>query len=280
VDTHTSLNSGGGKIASYKATASQVNYNDDPKVETSVNTAGDTLTFKFSIPKGKDGTNGKDGKNGARGPQGEPGPAGPRGEKGEPGSNGIYTSNGYGIAANYGGSPAAYKILPSHNGSWIKDTINLGSSGYKFASVWVNGGACSGSDRNIKENINVYKENIEQAYMEFQPVSYKFKNFTKTDKHDRIHYGLIAQDVEEILHKHNITNEEAGFLLIDPLDEPNEAGKLFNYGLRYDEFIALNMHMTQKAHHRIDDLEKSLTTALSTIETLKQEIETLKQAIA
>lgn len=278
--TYTSLNSGGGKIASYKATASQVNYNDDPKVETSVNTAGDTLTFKFSIPKGKDGTNGKDGKNGARGPQGEPGPAGPRGEKGEPGSNGIYTSNGYGIAANYGGSPAAYKILPSHNGSWIKDTINLGSSGYKFASVWVNGGACSGSDRNIKENINVYKENIEQAYMEFQPVSYKFKNFTKTDKHDRIHYGLIAQDVEEILHKHNITNEEAGFLLIDPLDEPNEAGKLFNYGLRYDEFIALNMHMTQKAHHRIDDLEKSLITALSTIETLKQEIETLKQAIA
>lgn len=60
--TYTSLNSGGGKIASYKATASQVNYNDDPKVETSVNTAGDTLTFKFSIPKGKDGTNGKDGK--------------------------------------------------------------------------------------------------------------------------------------------------------------------------------------------------------------------------
>ena len=71
--TYTSLNSGGGKIASYKATASQVNYNDDPKVETSVNTAGDTLTFKFSIPKGKDGT------NGARGPQGATGPRGPAG---------------------------------------------------------------------------------------------------------------------------------------------------------------------------------------------------------
>ena len=51
--TYTSLNSGGGKIASYKATASQVNYNDDPKVETSVNTAGDTLTFKFSILREK-----------------------------------------------------------------------------------------------------------------------------------------------------------------------------------------------------------------------------------
>ena len=267
--TYTSLNSGGGKIASYKATASQVNYNDDPKEETSVNTAGDTLTFKFSIPKGKDGTNGKDG---ARGPQGATGPAGPRGEKGEPGSNGIYTSNGYGIAANYGGSPAAYKILPSHNGSWIKDTINLGSSGYKFASVWVNGGSCSGSDRNIKENIDVYKENIEQAYMEFQPVSYKFKNFAITDKHDRIHYGLIAQDVEKILHKYNITNEEAGFLLIDPLDEPNEAGKLFNYGLRYDEFISINMHMTQKAHHRIDSLEDQNASLESENQSLKNEI--------
>lgn len=274
--TYTSLNSGGGKIASYKATASQVNYNDDPKVETSVNTAGDTLTFKFSIPKGKDGTNGKDG---ARGPQGATGPAGPRGEKGEPGSNGIYTSNGYGIAANYGGSPAAYKILPSHNGSWIKDTINLGSSGYKFASVWVNGGSCSGSDRNIKENIDVYKENIEQAYMEFQPVSYKFKNFAITDKHDRIHYGLIAQDVEKILHKYNITNEEAGFLLIDPLDEPNEAGKLFNYGLRYDEFISINMHMTQKAHHRIDSLKSENQSLKNEILMLQGQLSLITQRL-
>ena len=267
--TYTSLNSGGGKIASYKATASQVNYNDDPKVETSVNTAGDTLTFKFSIPKGKDGTNGIDGARGPRGYQGDPGPAGPRGEKGEPGSSGIFDNSQGGIGASYSGT---HKILPKLNGSWTKNVINLGSSNYPFASVWVNGGTCSGSDRNIKEEINLYHENIEKAYMEFQPVSYKFKNFVSTDSHDRIHYGLIAQDVEDTLHKYNITNEEAGFLLIDYLDKPNEAGKLVNYGLRYGEFIPLNMHMTQKAHRRIDSLEEQNTSLKSENQSLINEI--------
>ena len=130
----------------------------NPKVETSVNTAGDTLTFKFSIPKGKDGTNGIDGARGPRGYQGDPGPAGPRGEKGEPGSSGIFDNSQGGIGASYSGT---HKILPKLNGSWTKNVINLGSSNYPFASVWVNGGTCSGSDRNIKEEINLYHENIE-----------------------------------------------------------------------------------------------------------------------
>ena len=197
------------------------------------------------------------------------------------GSEGIYTSNGYGIVTNYGGSPtASYKILPAGNGTYVKDTINLGSSGYKFASIWVNGGTCSGSDRNIKKDINPYNSKIEQAYMEFQPVSYRFKNFNKTTNHDRVHYGLIAQDVEKILHKYGITNEEAGFLLIDKLDEPNEAGFMKNYGLRYGEFISINMHMIQKAHRRINILEQSLAIALCTIKSLQEEFVTFKQTIA
>ena len=273
---HTTWNSGSGNsITGAKVISTKtLNAGDDATATAKLN--GTTVQFEFGIPQGLQGLRGAKGEKGEKG---DPGTPGTKGDKGEPGSNGIYTSNGYGIAANYGGSPAAYKILPSHNGSWIKDTINLGSSGYKFASVWVNGGSCSGSDRNIKENIDVYKENIEQAYMEFQPVSYKFKNFAITDKHDRIHYGLIAQDVEKILHKHNITNEEAGFLLIDPLDEPNEAGKLFNYGLRYDEFISINMHMTQKAHHRIDSLTEENQKLKNIIFSLQGEIAIIKQKL-
>ena len=277
---HTTWNSeSGNSITGAKVISTKtLNAGDDATATAKLN--GTTVQFEFGIPQGLQGLRGAKGEKGEKGEKGNPGTPGTKGDKGEPGSNGIYTSNGYGIAANYGGSPAAYKILPSHNGSWIKDTINLGSSGYKFASVWVNGGSCSGSDRNIKENIDVYKENIEQAYMEFQPVSYKFKNFAITDKHDRIHYGLIAQDVEKILHKYNITNEEAGFLLIDPLDEPNEAGKLFNYGLRYDEFISINMHMTQKAHHRIDSLTEENQKLKNTILSLQGEISIIKQKLA
>lgn len=267
--TYTSLNSGGGKIASYKATASQVNYNDDPKVETSVNTAGDTLTFKFSIPKGKDGTNGKDGKNGARGPQGEPGPQGPQGEPGSSLSSGNYK---VGMVTT---APRSFSPLRS--------TFHLGHAGnYRWEDVYAKNTTIQTSDEHLKDNIKYLDEqpDLEILYMNLKPISYKLKNFDTEDHHDRIQIGFGARETETIMNNLGFDINDYSFLCKDKLDKPNKAGDLEEYSFRYGHIISLNTHMIQKAHHRIDDLEKSLTTALSTIETLKQEIETLKQAIA
>lgn len=267
--TYTSLNSGGGKIASYKATASQVNYNDDPKVETSVNTAGDTLTFKFSIPKGKDGTNGKDGKNGARGPQGEPGPQGPQGEPGSSLSSGNYE---VGMVTT---APRSFSPLRS--------TFHLGHAGnYRWEDVYAKNTTIQTSDEHLKDNIKYLDEqpDLEILYMNLKPISYKLKNFDTEDHHDRIQIGFGARETETIMNNLGFDINDYSFLCKDKLDKPNKAGDLEEYSFRYGHIISLNTHMIQKAHHRIDDLEKSLTTALSTIEALKQEIETLKQAIA
>lgn len=267
--TYTSLNSGGGKIASYKATASQVNYNDDPKVETSVNTAGDTLTFKFSIPKGKDGTNGKDGKNGARGPQGEPGPQGPQGEPGSSLSSGNYE---VGMVTT---APRSFSPLRS--------AFHLGHAGnYRWEDVYAKNTTIQTSDEHLKDNIKYLDEqpDLEILYMNLKPISYKLKNFDTEDHHDRIQIGFGARETETIMNNLGFDINDYSFLCKDKLDKPNKAGDLEEYSFRYGHIISLNTHMIQKAHHRIDDLEKSLTTALSTIETLKQEIETLKQAIA
>lgn len=267
--TYTSLNSGGGKIASYKATASQVNYNDDPKVETSVNTAGDTLTFKFSIPKGKDGTNGKDGKNGTRGPQGEPGPQGPQGEPGSSLSSGNYE---VGMVTT---APRSFSPLRS--------TFHLGHAGnYRWEDVYAKNTTIQTSDEHLKDNIKYLDEqpDLEILYMNLKPISYKLKNFDTEDHHDRIQIGFGARETETIMNNLGFDINDYSFLCKDKLDKPNKAGDLEEYSFRYGHIISLNTHMIQKAHHRIDDLEKSLTTALSTIETLKQEIETLKQAIA
>lgn len=267
--TYTSLNSGGGKITSYKATASQVNYNADPKVETSVNTAGDTLTFKFSIPKGKDGTNGKDGKNGARGPQGEPGPQGPQGEPGSSLSSGNYE---VGMVTT---APRSFSPLRS--------TFHLGHAGnYRWEDVYAKNTTIQTSDEHLKDNIKYLDEqpDLEILYMNLKPISYKLKNFDTEDHHDRIQIGFGARETETIMNNLGFDINDYSFLCKDKLDKPNKAGDLEEYSFRYGHIISLNTHMIQKAHHRIDDLEESLTTALSTIETLKQEIETLKQAIA
>lgn len=270
--TYTSLNSGGGKIASYKATASPVNYNVAPKVETSVNTAGDTLTFKFSIPKGKDGIDGKDGKDGTRGPRGYQGDPGPQGPPGEPGSS--LSSGNYEVGMV---TTAPRSFSP------LRSTFHLGHAGnYRWEDVYAKNTTIQTSDEHLKDNIKYLDEqpDLEMLYMNLKPISYKLKNFDIEDHHDRIQIGFGARETETIMNNLGFDINDYSFLCKDKLDKPNKAGDLEEYSFRYGHIISLNTHMTQKAHHRIDDLEKSLTTALSTIETLKQEIETLKQAIA
>ena len=192
--TYTSLNSGGGKIASYKATASQVNYNDDPKVETSVNTAGDTLTFKFSIPKGKDGTNGKDGKNGARGPQGATGPRGPAGSV-------DYTS----VHKIYHSDTSYYAEVTSNGnsryfGPYATEGLNLGDTSCKWKNIWGKNGNITGSDEELKTQMSKINDipNIESIYMKLNPIKYKYKNFDPEEDHDRFHFGFGARETEKI----------------------------------------------------------------------------------
>lgn len=249
--TYTSLNSGGGKIASYKATASQVNYNVDPKVETSVNTAGDTLTFKFSIPKGKDGTNGKDGKNGARGPQGATGPRGPAGSV-------DYTS----VHKIYHSDTSYYAEVTSNGnsryfGPYATEGLNLGDTSCKWKNIWGKNGNITGSDEELKTQMSKINDipNIESIYMKLNPIKYKYKNFDPEEDHDRFHFGFGARETEKIFNDYNLDTSDYGLICKDILLKPNKAGNIVEYALRYGEFIALNTHMTQKAHHRIDSLE-------------------------
>lgn len=244
--TYTSLNSGGGKIASYKATASQVNYNDDPKVETSVNTAGDTLTFKFSIPKGKDGT------NGARGPQGATGPRGPAGSVDYTSVTKIYhNSEKYRYAEVTSNGSARYF------GPYATEGLNLGDTSCKWKNIWGKNGNITGSDEELKTQMSKINDipNIESIYMKLNPIKYKYKNFDPEEDHDRFHFGFGARETEKIFNDYNLDTSDYGLICKDILLKPNKAGNIVEYALRYGEFIALNTHMTQKAHHRIDSLE-------------------------
>lgn len=273
--TYTSLNSGGGKIASYKATASQVNYNDDPKVETSVNTAGDTLTFKFSIPKGKDGTNGKDGKNGARGPQGATGPRGPAGSV-------DYTS----VHKIYHSDTSYYAEVTSNGnsryfGPYATEGLNLGDTSCKWKNIWGKNGNITGSDEELKTQMSKINDipNIESIYMKLNPIKYKYKNFDPEEDHDRFHFGFGARETEKIFNDYNLDTSDYGLICKDILLKPNKAGNIVEYALRYGEFIALNTHMTQKAHHRIDSLESENQSLKNEILILQGQLSLITQRL-
>ena len=267
--TYTSLNSGGGKIVSYKATASQVNYNDDPKVETSVNTAGDTLTFKFSIPKGKDGT------NGARGPQGATGPRGPAGSV-------DYTS----VHKIYHSDTSYYAEVTSNGnsryfGPYATEGLNLGDTSCKWKNIWGKNGNITGSDEELKTQMSKINDipNIESIYMKLNPIKYKYKNFDLEEDHDRFHFGFGARETEKIFNDYNLDTSDYGLICKDILLKPNKAGNIVEYALRYGEFIALNTHMTQKAHHRIDSLESENQSLKNEILMLQGQLSLITQRL-
>jgi hypothetical protein len=177
----------------------------------------------------------------------------------------IQASNKNGIAITSGGD----RVLPMVGGSTTSanahNQITIGSSGTRFKEIWSVQALNTSSDRNLKTDFHSFDKRYEEAYMDFEPCIFRFKNFTDTDNHDRMHFGFVAQDIETVLHNHDITNQEAAFLCVDHLSEPNAAGELVEYSMRYGELEALHTHMTQKAHRRLDDHDIQLLRIDSTI---------------
>lgn len=268
--TYTSLNSGGGKIASYKATASQVNYNDDPKVETSVNTAGDTLTFKFSIPKGKDGT------NGARGPQGATGPRGPAGSVDYTSVTKIYHNSEKNRYAEVTSNGSA-----RYFGPYEMEGLNLGNASYKWKNIYYTGALNGGSDEYIKDDIKSINtiSSIDKFYMSLNPIQYKFKQRPNDDEIPKIHFGFGARETERHLKENNFESENYSIVTKSILDKPNFVGRTDEYSMNYLEFISLNTHMTQKAHHRIDSLESENQSLKNEILMLQGQLSLITQRL-
>ena len=150
---------------------------------------------------------------------------------------------------------------PADNGA-----TRLGTSTYRWASVWCSQSALNtSSDRREKTDITYYEddERYEKMFMELKPCV-----FQKTDSEfGRHHSGFIAQEVEDAMDNNDLDFTDFGALLKTPIDKDGEEININNkarmeecvdmrYGLRYGEFTALNTHMIQKAHKEIEELKE------------------------
>lgn len=134
--------------------------------------------------------------------------------------------------------------------------IAIGSNQNRFSEIWSVKALNTTSDRNLKTNMSPFDMRYENFFMDLNTCTFMYKNFSYDDSHDRLHWGIDAQQAEQALIKNNITINEAGFLCIDHLEYPNAAGQMKEYSVRYSELIGLNIHMTQKNYTRIKELEK------------------------
>lgn len=101
------------------------------------------------------------------------------------------------------------------------------------------------SDRNLKRDISDIDIDIIDA---LKPVQYRLKN----EDSDTIHYGFVAQDVEQALLQSKEAEQKIGIV---HYDEDMETKERTNYSLAYDEIIPLLVKKCQELQQEIDILK-------------------------
>ena len=203
----------------------------------------------------------------------------PKGDKGEPGnaSNGgdvnshlfmknmngykCYSTNGVAVAGMYCNDS---NVMFLCDNSYA--TILRGSS-CRLKNT--SGSAITSDIRQKKDfkSLSLY----ENFYMDIDTVAYKYKN----GRSGRYHLGVKAQQILEALNNNHLSSMDFGGYIEYKVEKDEYEGEKFvpdydiECGIIYNEFVALNTHMTQKAHRRIDELE-------SEIKELKQIINSLQ----
>jgi hypothetical protein len=157
--------------------------------------------------------------------------------------------------ANYGGKQPSYTqnikqfvVSPTvSQAEWIFSKIsttgeisitpaNKTKSVYIYKDLYVNGSIYNTSDKNHKEEIAPISDSKIEKLLDLEPVEYKLKSDTKNKKH----YGLIAQDVEEI-YPELISDSNLGFKTVN-----------------YMELIPLLLLKMKNMQKEIDELKEQI----------------------
>lgn len=172
----------------------------------------------------------------------------------------------------------------------VSNQMSCGTKNKLWTTVFSKTGAINTSDRTKKHNIIDLTEAYEQLFLKLKPKSFIFNDG------DRVHIGAISQDVEDAMHELGMSAEEfAGFCKDIRYDyreynddgTPVESSKIpckdedgniiYDYALRYQEFIFLTVHMVQKLWNRVEILEKENAEMRDQIKSMQQDIAELKK---
>ena len=124
----------------------------------------------------------------------------------------------------------------------------------RWTKVCAQGDVDTTSDKNEKENINDLDERYEKMFMELHPVTYMWRNTDNGLIHDRLHCGLISQEVNEAAENNGLSMQSFGAIGKDELEELTPDGRSERWSLNYGEFHGLEIHMIQKALKKIEEL--------------------------
>ena len=129
-----------------------------------------------------------------------------------------------------------FRFNLTYFGPGIDNSYDLGNQSYRWDDVRAtNTSINSASDRNEKNTIVPTDLGLD-FINKLTPVSFKW-NKSKDGVGKRTHYGLISQDIEDLLPKIGKTAMDFGGFLKDEVDDEGNP-MTPKYGLRYGEFIS------------------------------------------
>lgn len=173
----------------------------------------------------------------------------------------------------------------------VSNQMSCGTKNKLWTTVFSKTGTINTSDRTKKHNIIDLTEAYEQLFLKLKPKSFIFNDG------DRVHIGAISQDVEDAMQELGIEPRQfAGFCkdiryeyteYNEEDGTPVESSKvpckdedgniIYDYALRYQEFIFLTVHMVQKLWNRVEILEKENAEMRDQIKSMQQDIAELKK---
>ena len=154
----------------------------------------------------------------------------------------------------------------------VTNDVTLGTSNKLWKAVYAKTGTINTSDRTKKHDIKDLTEAYEKLFLKLQPKSFIFNDG------DRVHIGAISQDVEDAMQELGMgAGDFAGFCkdiryeyteYNDEDGTPVQSSKvpcndedgnlIYDYALRYQEFIFLTVHMVQKLFIKMEKIETEM----------------------
>lgn len=175
--------------------------------------------------------------------------------------NGINISM-LGMNDNRGLYLGMYYYDGSHHPDYLNSIILSSKKTEVLGTLIAKDGTVVTSDARYKTDINKIEQKEVDFILGLTPKKFKLADGTS----GRYHYGFIAQEVETLMDK---TIGDVG-LLVKREAKPEEADdyvpidfsdeETFQYGLRYEEFIAPMVKTIQHLNKEIKELKKELST--------------------
>ncbi len=180
------------------------------------------------------------------------------------------------------------------------NAFTLGSALLRFTDIYATNGTINTSDENLKDNVNPSELGLD-FLMSLKPKSYKWKDqpaFTKKElklietknkkgevayivkemlteqpeqKFKRLHRGLLVQDVLSSMKEFNISTNNFGGYVFDPIAKRG--------GLRYDQFIPVTITSIQEQQGIIKDLKIEIKNLKTQSQDQQSQIDDLKAMV-